>query len=195
MNPDGTNFAEQYRSALVDFLLGNGGEAALLRAYDWGREALASGMTILEANAIHHEAMHSSVLGPLLKEPAQDLATRGQEFLWQSLAPFEMARRGFIEANATLRELNETLNQRVAERTESLRASEERYRELFENANDIIYTLDLGGELHLSQQGRRNGQRVPSRGSFADEHRANVGPGVRYAGASGAGTPYRGWVA
>jgi PAS domain S-box-containing protein len=39
---------------------------------------------------------------------------------------------------------------------EALRKSEERYRELFENANDIIYTLDLEGNLtSLNKAGER----------------------------------------
>lgn len=39
---------------------------------------------------------------------------------------------------------------------EALRKSEERYRELFENANDIIYTLDLDGRLtSLNKAGER----------------------------------------
>jgi len=35
------------------------------------------------------------------------------------------------------------LGRRVEERTKTLRASEERYRELFENASDLVYTTDL----------------------------------------------------
>jgi PAS domain S-box-containing protein len=35
------------------------------------------------------------------------------------------------------------LRRRVEERTKTLRASEERYRELFENASDLVYTTDL----------------------------------------------------
>jgi PAS domain-containing protein len=35
------------------------------------------------------------------------------------------------------------LRRRVNERTKTLRASEERYRELFENASDLVYTTDL----------------------------------------------------
>jgi PAS domain S-box-containing protein len=39
---------------------------------------------------------------------------------------------------------------------EALRTSEERYRELFENANDIVYTLDLAGNLtSLNKAGER----------------------------------------
>jgi diguanylate cyclase (GGDEF)-like protein/PAS domain S-box-containing protein len=36
---------------------------------------------------------------------------------------------------------------RRLEAEEALRASEERYRELFENANDMVYTIDLAGNL------------------------------------------------
>ena len=45
----------------------------------------------------------------------------------ESMTPYEMAHRGFREANA------------------ALRSSEARYRELFENANDIVFTVDLEG--------------------------------------------------
>ncbi len=37
----------------------------------------------------------------------------------------------------------------------ALQENEERYRELFENANDIIYTHDLAGKFHLAEQKRR----------------------------------------
>jgi sigma-B regulation protein RsbU (phosphoserine phosphatase) len=37
----------------------------------------------------------------------------------QGLAPFEMTHRGFQEANESLRHLNETLEQRIAEQRRS----------------------------------------------------------------------------
>ncbi len=44
----------------------------------------------------------------------------------------------------------------IEERTLALRASEERYRELFENANDIIYTHDLAGSfLSINEEAER----------------------------------------
>ena len=52
--------------------------------------------------------------------------------------------------------LNQDLEQRVVGRTGELRASEERFRELFENANDIVYTLDLAGRFtSLNKAGER----------------------------------------
>jgi len=39
------------------------------------------------------------------------------------------------------------LRRRVDERTKTLRASEERYRELFENASDLVFTTDMQGHL------------------------------------------------
>jgi PAS domain S-box-containing protein len=46
---------------------------------------------------------------------------------------------------ARLQRANAELEARVADRTATLAASEARYRELFENANDLIYTHDLQG--------------------------------------------------
>ena len=55
-----------------------------------------------------------------------------------------------------LRALNESLEEKVEERTAELRQSEEKYRELIENANDIIYTHDLSGRFtSLNRAGER----------------------------------------
>lgn len=56
----------------------------------------------------------------------------------ESMTPFEMTHRGFRETNS------------------ALRASEERYREVFENANDIVFTADLQGNFtSINRAGER----------------------------------------
>ncbi|MBI1224913.1 MAG: PAS domain S-box protein [Bacteroidetes bacterium] len=49
------------------------------------------------------------------------------------------------EANLQLRKLNENLEQEILDRTKALKASELRYRQIVENANDIIYRADAQG--------------------------------------------------
>ncbi len=114
----------EYQFALRDYLAG-GSEAALQQAYELGRKALTEGLGVLEMAALHHDAL-VTVLPPRLDEIEQTL-TAAEKFFVESLSPFEMTHRGFREANA------------------ALQASEKRYRELFENANDIVFTTDLAG--------------------------------------------------
>jgi PAS domain S-box-containing protein len=143
MTQQAVGLADAYRQALLDYLLHQAGEGALLRALEVGRQALAAGLSVLDLATMHHAVMRSSVLDPLLPGEATPLLTRGEEFLAHSLVPYEMTHRGFVEANARLRELNEVLERRVAERTEALRESEERFRRLAENAPDAIYRYQL----------------------------------------------------
>ena len=89
------------------------------------------------------------------------------------LSTYETAVQKNLElarVQAALQELNEQLEVKVHERTaaleaeiaerkraeEALRESEEQYRELFENANEILYTCDLAGNFtslnHMGEQ-------------------------------------------
>ena len=102
---------EEYRRALADHLAGIG-EAALARAYELGRRAIAEGLGVLEIVALHHEALQATVPRP---DPVG--AAAAQAFLVESLSPFEMMHRGYREANTALRRLNERLEeeaQRIA---------------------------------------------------------------------------------
>ncbi|TMI78621.1 MAG: PAS domain S-box protein [Bacillati bacterium ANGP1] len=115
----------RYTAALKEYLF-EGGEAALQRAYEFGRGALGDGLGVLEVAAVHHQAM-VEILGATSDELPGALAAAGQ-FLAEGLSPFEMTHRGYREANA------------------ALQVSERRYRELFENANDVVFTTDLAGK-------------------------------------------------
>ena len=53
---------------------------------------------------------------------------------------------------------------------EALRASEERYRELFENANDVIFLHDLNAKLSDKSRGRIS-HGLFARGSLRQEFR------------------------
>ncbi len=114
----------KYAAALKEYLRG-GGEPALQRAYELGRAALAEGVGVLEMAALHHRAMVQLLRS---EESLPGMVGAAGQFLVESLSPFEMTHRGYREANA------------------SLEASEKQYRELFENANDAVFTADLTGQ-------------------------------------------------
>jgi len=103
---------DEYATALHEYLE-FGGEAALLRAYQLGRGALAEGLGVLEMAALHQEALVSALLRMLAPDESTGIASRASEFFAESLAPFEMTRRGFQEANAILQDINKELEQRV----------------------------------------------------------------------------------
>ncbi|MEZ4452094.1 MAG: CheR family methyltransferase [Nannocystaceae bacterium] len=71
---------------------------------------------------------------------------------------------GRKEAEAELRRLNETLEERVVERTAALLRSEGRFRALVEAATQAIWTTDADGRAHSDAPGWRalTGQRLDS---------------------------------
>lgn len=100
---------DDYRSGLEAYL-GEGGEAALQRAYALGRSALNDEVGVLELLAVHHEA-----LTPFLASSPtpRETVDRAQDFLSETISSFEMTHRGFREANATLHRLNDRLESEV----------------------------------------------------------------------------------
>jgi len=101
----------QYQIALREYCSG-GGEVALLRAYQIGRHAIAAGLGVLEVATLHEEALVSA-LAELDDEDSARIAKRASEFFAECLAPFELTRRGFQEAHAAMRDLNQGLERRL----------------------------------------------------------------------------------
>lgn len=105
MTSTSSMLAEQYTVALQQYLRGSG-EAALSHAYELGREALGSGMGVLDIATIYRDAVHAAVVRG---EAGREGFSRAAEFFSESLAPFEMTFRGYVEANHRLQALNRTL--------------------------------------------------------------------------------------
>ncbi len=103
MHAETSNLGDMYQQALREYLSG-GGETALHRAYELGRQVLDSGNGLLGLVNIHQEAATS-----LLREAngsGPEKLYGVHRFLRESMAPFEMMQVGNQESNAALRRLN-----------------------------------------------------------------------------------------
>ena len=107
-----TDIETLYTQALERYL-GGDGERALRRAYEVGRMALANEIGLLDMAELHHSALHKI----LCNAPKRDDIAAGfadaSQFLAESLSPYEMAYRGYCDAVAGLRSVNETLEKEV----------------------------------------------------------------------------------
>jgi signal transduction histidine kinase len=113
VNPVLQELSNQYRIALREYCHG-GGEAALLRAYQLGRQAVSAGVGVLEMAGLHQDALMSALVETLTLEERAPISRRATEFFAECLAPFELTRRGFEEAHAALRDLNQGLERRLS---------------------------------------------------------------------------------
>src|SRR5436309_13431621 len=91
----------------------------------------------------------------------EGVASRSMESPQKKKVPIFNVEAGPVRSRDELEKLNAHLEDKVRGRTEdlsceiaqreraeaALREERERYRELFENANDILYTLDIAGRV------------------------------------------------
>ena len=101
--------ARDYAAGLQHYLSQRDDEPALARALELGRKALTDGLGVLEMATIHSQAIVATLDGRLTDDAKSWLLDGLERFFVQALAPFEMAHRGFWEANIILHRLNDVL--------------------------------------------------------------------------------------
>jgi len=150
MSGPSVELARDYGAALRAYLEG-GGEAELKRAYDLGRLAMNEETGLLAMVLLHRQALEAAIRK--VRNSTRAFA-RAMEFLAESLAPFEMAHRGFQDAYARLRELTGEYEMVIAERVRELRAAEARYRAHVELIPAVTYieSLKTGETVYISPQ-------------------------------------------
>ena len=90
-----------------------GGERALRGAYEVGRLALTSEVGLLDMAELHHVALSKILTDNLGQGAAPVGLADASQFLAESLSAYEMAYRGYRDAVAGLRCVNEALEQEV----------------------------------------------------------------------------------
>jgi PAS domain S-box-containing protein len=130
--------AQRYLAGLRQYL-GGGGELALQSAYELGRHAIAEGLGALEMLAIHQHCVAIVLRAAGSAEGGASVVQQAGAFLAESLSPFEMALRGFREANARLSGKIDELRATHQE----LEAERRRYRDLFDSAPDGYLVTDM----------------------------------------------------
>jgi phosphoserine phosphatase RsbU-like protein len=106
-------FFRRYRAALLDYLLGSG-ETGLVRAYELGRGAIDEGLGLLQVVQAHQQAVNTVLESAETATEGFRRLTAASDFLMETLAPFEMAYRGY---RSTLEGGQETRGARTRSRT------------------------------------------------------------------------------
>jgi len=106
-------------------------ESALSGAYELGRKALLDGLSPLDLVSLHESALEqTSRFSGWSDRP---VLARAMTFLLESLSPFEMTYRRFMESNVALRGLNEALENQ----------SRHTARQIHDGAGQILFSLQL----------------------------------------------------
>lgn len=89
-------FAEQYQSALQAYL-DKDGEQMLRQAYEFGRDAILSGLGLLDVIEIHYQTL-GTVLSQIPPDTIALKVVDAKVFLEETLSPFEITYRGYKDA-------------------------------------------------------------------------------------------------
>jgi signal transduction histidine kinase len=109
---DMARFRELYGAELKDYVEARG-EAALGRAGELGRKALAERASIVEVAAVHHQVLEELLRQEKDEKGREALLHSGAEFFTECVFPYEMAHRGFQDVLQSLRQVNETLEAEI----------------------------------------------------------------------------------
>jgi signal transduction histidine kinase len=108
----------QYALALATYV-DHRDEEGLRVAYELGRSAMQHGFGILDMAVVHRDAIEKLLPG---SRDEQHVRVAADDFFRELLSPFEMMSRGYAEANAELRRVNDAL---LREREAVLNANRE----------------------------------------------------------------------
>ncbi len=89
-----------YEFAFLAYRL-EGTESRLQAAYELGRKAMASGLSLLDLAKVHHEVVAGALLTSRDDAALQKVAGAASAFLVEVLSTFEMTQRGFSELRRT----------------------------------------------------------------------------------------------
>jgi light-regulated signal transduction histidine kinase (bacteriophytochrome) len=104
------SFAAQFASALFNYLDAHDA-ATLSQAYDFGRRAINEGVGVLDLALMYQDALAS--MTKVERDPRH--FWYAAEFMIEALAPFEMAYRGYMDANVQLKDVTRQLEQQNQE--------------------------------------------------------------------------------
>jgi signal transduction histidine kinase len=115
---------DQYKTILFHYVA-EGGEPDLELAYEFGRQAIDQGISVLEVVDAHYAALSEALLGTSTAGESLTIAQRATSLLKETLAPFEMTRLGYSETISLLRSQNDKLTKLIEERSQLLQQRED----------------------------------------------------------------------
>ena len=89
-------YSRRYRAALLDYMLG-GGESGRERAYELGRLAMQDSFGPLQILRVHQQALDRILASAERSNDGLRRLRASHEFLMESLSPFEMTYRGYVD--------------------------------------------------------------------------------------------------